>query len=110
MPLILVFPLPSWAILGVLVAIGPFFPILMTGMFPLITHAADDLGLSHGTGSALANMVWSGGFAVTPLVVAPIAQAVGDPVAYALAAAVVVLLLGAAVVLRQEAKARGLAH
>lgn len=110
MPLILVFPLPSWAVLGVLVAIGPFFPILMTGMFPLITHAADDLGLSHGTGSALANMVWSGGFAITPLVIAPIAQAVGDPFAYALAATVVILLLGAAVLLRQQSKARGLAH
>ncbi|MFM9123752.1 MAG: hypothetical protein ACKOSO_00910, partial [Actinomycetota bacterium] len=88
----------------------PIFPLLMTGMFPLITLAADDLGLSHGTGSALANMVWSGGFALTPLAIAPIAQAIGDPVAYALAAAAVALFLGAAVVFRQQAKARGLAH
>jgi MFS family permease len=110
MPLLLAFPLPNWAVLGVLVGVGPFFPILMTGMFPLMTQAADDLGLSHGTGTALANMVWSGGFAVTPLVIAPIAQALGDPVAYALAAATVALLLVVAVVMRQRSRARGLAH
>ena len=47
MPWILVFPLPNWAVLGVLVAIGPFFPILMTGIFPLLSMAADDLGLER---------------------------------------------------------------
>ncbi|MGA0121823.1 MAG: MFS transporter [Gaiellales bacterium] len=109
-PLVLIAPLPTWGVLAVLVAIGPFFPILMTGMFPLIAHAADDLGLSHGTGSALANMVWSGGFAVTPLVVAPIAVAFGDPVAYALAGVAVAVLLGAAVILRERARSAGLAH
>ena len=94
----------SAGVTAVLVAIGPFFPILMTGVFPLMTAAADDLGLSHGTANALPNMVWSAGFAVTPLIVAPIAQATGDPVAYALAAAVVFILLGIAVLMRARAR------
>lgn len=110
MPFLLIAPLPSWGILAVLVAIGPFFPILMTGVFPLMTHAADDLGLSHGTGTALANMVWSGGFAVTPLVVAPIAEAAGDPVAYACAGIAVALLLAIAVVMRSRARNLSLSH
>ena len=70
----------------------------------------DDLGLSHGTANALPNMVWSGGFAVTPLIVAPIAQAVGDPVAYALAAAAVFALLGIAVLMRARARNLSLSH
>lgn len=111
MPVILIVPgLPAWAILGVLVAIGPFFPILMTGVFPLMSAAADDLGLSHGTGNALANMVWSGGFAVFPLIFAPIAEAAGDSIAYALAAIVVVALLGTAVVMREKARKLALSH
>ena len=91
-------------------AIGPFFPILMTGVFPLMNAAADDIGLSHGTANALPNMVWSAGFAVTPLIVAPIAQAAGDPVAYALAALVVFALLGIAVVMRSRARNLSLSH
>ncbi|MGI9116233.1 MAG: MFS transporter [Gaiellales bacterium] len=109
-PALLVLPLPSAGILALLVVLGPFFPILMTGVFPLMNAAADDLGLSHGTANALPNMVWSGGFAVTPLVVAPIAQATGDAVAYALAAASVFVLLAIAVLMRSRARNLSLAH
>ena len=110
MPWILVFPLPNWAVLGVLVAIGPFFPILMTGIFPLMSMAADDLGLSHGTANALANMVWSAGFAVIPLVVAPIADIGGDSLAYALAGTLVIVLLIIAVLMRSRARNLSLSH
>lgn len=109
-PALLILPLPNWAVLALLVALGPFFPILMTGVFPLITAAADDLGLSHGTGNALPNVVWSAAFAVTPLVVAPVSQALGDPVAYALAAATVTGLLVLAVVMRSRARRLTLSH
>lgn len=109
-PAVLILPLPTWGILALLVALGPFFPILMTGVFPLMTAAADDLGLSHGTANALPNMVWSGGFAVTPLIVAPIAQAAGDPVAYALAAIAVFALLAIAVLMRARARNLSLSH
>jgi len=110
MPFLLIAPLPTWAVLGVLVAVGPFFPILMTGIFPLMSAAADDLGLSHGTGNALANMVWSAGFAVVPLTVAPIADAAGDPLAYALAGIIVVGLLVVAVMMRSRARRLSLSH
>ncbi len=109
-PALLVLPLPSWGILALLVAIGPFFPILMTGVYPLMSAAADDLGLSHGTANALPNMVWSGGFAVTPLLVAPIAEAAGDAVAYGLAAVLVAALLTTAVFMRARARSRSLSH
>jgi hypothetical protein len=109
-PAVLVLPLPSWGILAMLLVLGPFFPILMTGVFPLMSAAADDLGLSHGTANALPNMVWSGGFAVTPLIVAPIAEAAGDPLAYALAALAVFALLGIAVLMRVRARNLSLSH
>ena len=110
MPWLLVFPLPSWGVLGVLVIIGPFFPILMTGIFPLMSMAADDLGLSHGTANALANMVWSAGFAVVPLLVAPIADFGGDRLAYALAGTLVIGLLIIAVLMRSRARNLSLSH
>jgi DHA1 family solute carrier family 18 vesicular amine transporter 1/2 len=99
-PMLLIFPLPTWAILAVLVAIGPFFPILMTGVFPMIANASDRLGVAHGTGNALLNVAWAGGFAGVPLAVAPVAERWGDAYAYVIAGALVVLLLSAAVVLR----------
>ncbi|MEI7438196.1 MAG: hypothetical protein WCK20_00810, partial [Thermoleophilia bacterium] len=110
MPWLLVFPLPSWGVLGVLVIIGPFFPILMTGIFPLMSMAADDLGLSHGTANALANMVWSAGFAVVPLLVAPIADFGGDRLAYAMAGTLVIGLLIIAVLMRSRARNLSLSH
>lgn len=110
MPWLLVFPLPTWAVLGVLVAIGPFFPILMTGIFPLMSMAADDLGLSHGTANAMANMVWSAGFAAIPLLVAPIADFGGDRLAYALAGTLVIGLLTTAVLMRSRARNLSLSH
>ena len=82
----------------------------MTGVYPLMSAAADDLGLSHGTANALPNMVWSGGFAVTPLLVAPIAEAAGDAVAYGLAAVLVAALLTTAVFMRARARSRSLSH
>jgi fucose permease len=97
-------------ILAVLVAIGPFFPILMTGIFPLMTSAADDLGLSHGTANALANMVWSAGFAIVPLVIAPVAEAFGDPVAYIASGTLVAALLVLATIMRRQSRARSLSH
>lgn len=110
MPALLILPLPDWGILAILVLIGPFFPILMTGVFPLMTAAADDLGLSHGTANALPNMVWSAGFAGIPLLIAPIATALGDPVAYALAAGTVAILLAVAVMMRSRARRLSLSH
>ena len=110
LPVLLALPLPSWAVLGVLVAIGPFFPILMTGVFPLTIQAADELGLSHGTASALVNSVWSAGFAVIPLIIAPIAQAFGNPTAYVTAGCVVLVLLITAVLMRSRANQLALSH
>jgi predicted MFS family arabinose efflux permease len=110
MPWLLALPLPTWMILAVLVAIGPFFPILMTGIFPLMTSAADDLGLSHGTANALANMVWSAGFAIVPLVIAPVAEAFGDPVAYIASGTLVAALLVLATIMRRQSRARSLSH
>ena len=110
MPWLLALPLEPWMILAVLVAIGPFFPILMTGIFPLMTSAADDLGLSHGTANALANMVWSAGFAIVPLAIAPIAEALGDPVAYVLSGALVVGLLAFATIMRARSRSLSLSY
>ena len=110
MPALLILPLPDWGVLAVLVLIGPFFPILMTGVFPLMTAAADDLGLSHGTANALPNMLWSGGFAVIPLLMAPIATAFNDATAYALAAGTVAILLAVAVLMRSRARQLSLSH
>ena len=110
MPWLLALPLQPWMILAVLVAIGPFFPILMTGIFPLMTSAADDLGLSHGTANALANMVWSAGFAIVPLVIAPIAEALGDPVAYVLSGTLVVALLLLATIMRARSRSMSLSY
>jgi predicted MFS family arabinose efflux permease len=110
MPAVLIIPLPNWGVLAVLVLIGPFFPILMTGVFPLMTAAADDLGLSHGTANALPNMVWSAGFAAIPLIIAPIATTFSDTAAYALAAGAVAILLTIAVVMRSRARNLSLSH
>lgn len=110
MPWLLALPLQPWMILAVLVAIGPFFPILMTGIFPLMTSAADDLGLSHGTANALANMVWSAGFAIVPLVIAPIAEALGDPVAYVLSGTLVVALLLLATIMRARSRSMSMSY
>ncbi len=110
MPCLLVAPLPTWGVLAVLIAIGPFFPILMTGIFPLMSMAADDLGLSHGTANALANMVWSAGFAVTPLLVAPIAVRFGDQAAYAVIGVIVIVLLITAALMRSRARNLSLSH
>ena len=110
MPAVLIIPLPDWGVLAVLVLIGPFFPILMTGVFPLMTAAADDLGLSHGTANALPNMVWSAGFAAIPLIIAPIATTFSDTAAYALAAGTVAILLAVAVVMRSRARQLSLSH
>ena len=109
-PALLVLPLPDWAVLALLVALGPFFPILMTGIFPLMSAAADDLGLSHGTANALPNMVWSAGFAVAPLLVAPLADVAGDPTAYAVIALTVFGLLAIAVLMRSRARNLSLSH
>ena len=109
-PALLVLPLPDWGVLVLLAALGPFFPILMTGVFPLMTAAADDLGLSHGTANAMPNMVWSAGFAVAPLLVAPLANAAGDATAYAVVALLVFGLLAIAVLMRARARNLSLSH
>ena len=109
-PALLVLPLPDWGVLVLLAALGPFFPILMTGVFPLMNAAADDLGLSHGTANALPNMVWSAGFAVAPLLVAPLADATGDATAYAVIALMVFGLLAIAVLMRARARNLSLSH
>jgi hypothetical protein len=50
------------------------------------------------------------GFAVVPLVIAPIAESLGDPVAYVLSGTLVVALLVLATVMRQQSRARSLSH
>jgi hypothetical protein len=55
-------------------------------------------------------MVWSAGFAVVPLVIAPIAEALGDPVAYVMSGTLVVGLLVLATVMRSRSRALSLSH
>jgi MFS family permease len=104
LPLVAAFGLPTWALLGLLFLVGPLFPALMTGVFPITTAGADQLGLAHGTANGFVNVCWSGMFGVVPLVVGPLSQATGDAVAYVTTFALMVALLGTAVALRTTSR------
>ncbi len=64
--LIYAIPLPSWAMLTLLVAIGPLFTTLATTIFPLAASGADEEGLGHGAAYALLGIGWSLGFVIGP--------------------------------------------
>ena len=55
-------------------------------------------------------MVWSAGFAIVPLAIAPIAEALGDPVAYVLSGALVVGLLAFATIMRARSRSLSLSY
>lgn len=94
--LIYTLPLPSWAMLGLLVAIGPLFTTLATTIFPLAAGGADEEGLGHGAAYALLGIGWALGFVIGPPTAGAIADAVGDSWGYAFSALVATGLLALA--------------
>jgi len=107
---LLAFPLPIWAIAAGIVSIGPLFPLLMTGIYPLVASASDDLGVPHGTANGVINIFWTGATAIVPLVAAQIADAYGDAAAYSTAAVLTVILIVIAVLMRSRARNLSLSH
>ena len=107
---LLAFSLPTWAIAAGIMAIGPLFPLLMTGIYPLVASTSDDLGVAHGTANGVINIFWTGATAVVPLAAAQIADAFGDAAAYSTAAALTALLIAIAVVMRSRARNLSLSH
>ena len=105
--LIYAFPLPSWAMLGLLVAIGPLFTTLATTIFPLAASGADEEGLGHGAAYALLGIGWSLGFVIGPPTAGAIADAVGDSWGYAFSALVATGLLALAAHAGQRSGALG---
>ena len=94
--LLYVLPLGSWAMLGLLVAIGPLFTTLATTIFPLAATGADAERLGHGAAYALLGIGWSLGFVVGPPLAGAVADAVGDAYGYALSALIATGLLAVA--------------
>jgi MFS family permease len=107
---LLAFPLPIWAIAAGIMGIGPLFPLLMTGIYPLVASTSDDLGVAHGTANGVINIFWTGATAIVPLAAAQIADAFGDAAAYSTAAALTALLIAIAVVMRSRARNLSLSH
>jgi hypothetical protein len=107
---VLALPLPTWAIAGGIMVIGPIFPLLMTGIYPLIAAASDDLGLAHGSANGFINICWSGATAVVPLAAAQIASARGDAAAYGTAAVITVALVAIAALMRSRARNLSLSY
>lgn len=107
---LLAFPLPIWAIAAGIVSIGPLFPLLMTGIYPLVASASDDLGVPHGTANGVINIFWTGATAIVPLAAAQIADAYGDAAAYATAAVLTAMLIAIAVLMRSRARNLSLSH
>jgi hypothetical protein len=107
---VLALPLPTWAIAGGIMVIGPIFPLLMTGIYPLIAAASDDLGLAHGSANGFINICWSGATAVVPLAAAQIASARGDAAAYGTAALITVALVAIAALMRSRARNLSLSY
>ena len=108
--LVLAAPLPNWALIGALIAMGPLFPLMMTGIYPLIAATSDELGLSHGTANGFVNICWSTTFGVMPLIAAQIAEWDGDDAAYLAAAATTAVLAVIAVLMRSRARNLSLSH
>ena len=94
--LLYVLPLGSWAMLGLLVAIGPLFTTLATTIFPLAATGADAEGLGHGAAYGLLGIGWSLGFVVGPPLAGAVADAVGDGWGYALSGVIAGCLLAVA--------------
>ena len=107
---LLAFPLPVWTIAAGIMAIGPLFPLLMTGIYPLVASTSDDLGVPHGTANGVINIFWTGATALVPLAAAQIADAYGDAAAYSTAALLTVLLIAIAVLMRSRARNLSLSH
>ena len=108
--LVLAAPLPNWALIGALIAMGPLFPLMMTGIYPLIAATSDELGLSHGTANGFVNICWSTTFGVMPLIAAQIAEWDGDDAASLAAAATTAVLAVIAVLMRSRARNLSLSH
>jgi predicted MFS family arabinose efflux permease len=96
--LLYVLPLGSWAMLALLVAIGPLFTALATTIFPLAATGADAERLGHGAAYGLLGIGWSLGFVVGPPLAGAVADAAGDAYGYALSALIASGLLAVAVV------------
>ena len=104
------FPLPIWGLAVGIMLVGPLFPMLMTGIYPMIATASDDLGLAHGTANGVINICWTGATALVPLAAAQIADAEGDAAAYAVASALTLGLVVIAVFMRSRARNLSLSH
>jgi len=107
---VLALPLPTWALIATLVAMGPLFPIMLTGIYPLVAAASDDLRLSHGTGNGFVNICWSASLAAVPLIAARIADWDGDAAAYLTAAVATVILTATALFMRSRARNLSLSY
>jgi predicted MFS family arabinose efflux permease len=94
--LVYALPLSSWAMLALLVAIGPAFSSLATTIFPLAAIGADQEGLGHGAAYALLGIGWALGFVVGPPVAGALADTLGDTAGYCFAAGVAGSLLAVA--------------
>lgn len=103
-------PLPIWGLAIGIMLVGPLFPMLMTGIYPMVATASDDLGLAHGTANGVINICWTGATALVPLAAAQIASAYGDAASYATAALLTVGLIAIAVLMRSRARNLSLMH
>lgn len=107
---VLALPLPVWGLGVGIMLVGPLFPMLMTGIYPMIAAASDDLGVPHGTANGMVNICWTGATALVPLAAAQLADAEGDAAAYASAAALTVGLIAIAVLMRSRARNLSLSY
>jgi DHA1 family solute carrier family 18 vesicular amine transporter 1/2 len=105
--LVYAFPLPSWAMLALLVAIGPAFTALATTIFPLAASGADQEGLGHGAAYALLGIGWSLGFVVGPPAAGALADAFGDAAGYGFSGAMAGVLLLVALTVGRRSGALG---
>jgi MFS family permease len=107
---VLALPLPTWLIAGGVIGLGPLFPLLMTGIYPMIASASDDLGLPHGTANGNVNICWTGATALVPLAAAQIADVSSDSAAYVTAAILTAGLIAIAVLMRSRARNLSLSY
>jgi MFS family permease len=85
-PTAFMLPLPTFAMLALLVAMNPLFTFLATAMYPPAAEGADRLGVSHGAAYGLLSISWAVGYGVGPLVGAFVAAAGGDAAGFGAAA------------------------
>ncbi|MGI9187588.1 MAG: MFS transporter [Gaiellales bacterium] len=108
--ILLALPLPTWGLGVAIVLVGPLFPFLMTGIYPLAASASDDFGLGHGTANGVVNICWTGATALVPLAAAWIADAEGDAAAYLTATVLTLGLIAIALLMRSRARNLSLSH